>query len=103
MSSDPALDRAREISRAHSGSLLAKPNVVAVGLGYLEGSPTELTRVVMVEQKMPLSALAEDEIVPSEIDGLQVEVRVVGEVSAQGGAEAQGSLDEPDDPEVGTR
>lgn len=83
MSSDPALERAREISRAHSDSLLAKPNVVAVGLGYLDDSPTELTLVVMVEQKMPLSALAEDEIVPSEIDGLPVEVRVVGEVSAQ--------------------
>jgi hypothetical protein len=83
MSSDPALDRAREISRTHSNSLLAKPNVVAVGLGYLEGSPTELTLVVMVEQKVPLSALAEDEIVPREIEGLPVEVRVVGEVSAQ--------------------
>jgi hypothetical protein len=88
VSSDPALDRAREISRAHSDSLLAMPNVVAVGLGYLEGSPTELRLVVMVEQKVPLSALAEDEIVPSEIDGLPVEVRVVGEVSAQGDAES---------------
>lgn len=84
MSSDPALERAREISRAHSDSLLAKPNVIAVGLGYLEGSTSELTLVVMVEQKVPLSALAEDEIVPSEIDGLPVQVRVVGEVSAQG-------------------
>ncbi len=90
MSSDPALDRAREISRAHSDSLLAMPNVVAVGLGYLEGSPTELTLVVMVKQKVPLNALAEDEIVPSEIDGLPVEVRVVGEVSAQGDEESQG-------------
>jgi hypothetical protein len=84
MSSDPALERARAISRAHSDALLAKPNVVGVGLGYLAGSPTELTLVVMVEQKIPLSALAEDEIVPSEIEGLPVEVREVGEVSAQG-------------------
>jgi hypothetical protein len=91
VSSDSALDRAREISRAHSDSLLAMPNVVAVGLGYLEGSPTELTLVVMVEQKVPLSALTEDEIVPSELDGLPVEVRVVGEVSAQGDVEIQGS------------
>ena len=89
MSSDPALERAREISRAHSDSLLAKPNVVAVGLGYLEGSTSDLTLVVMVEQKVPLSALAEDEIVPSEIDGLLVQVRVVGEVSAQGEEESR--------------
>ncbi len=87
MSSDPALERAREISRAHANALLAKPNVVGVGLGYLKGSPTELTLVVMVDQKVPLSALAEDEIVPSEIEGLKVEVREVGHVSAQDGAE----------------
>ena len=90
MSEDPALDRARQISRAYSDSLLAKPNVVAVGLGYLEGSTNELTLVVMVEQKVPLSALAEDEIVPTEIDGLRVEVRVVGEVSAQEEPENEG-------------
>ncbi len=86
MSSDPALERARQISRAHSDTLLAKPNVVGVGIGYQKGSQSELTLVVMVEQKLPLSALAEDDIVPSEIDGLPVEVRVVGVVSAQGEA-----------------
>ena len=90
MSEDPALDRARQISRAHSVSLLAKPNVVGVGLGHREGSATELRLVVMVERKMPLSALAEDEIVPSEIEGLPVEVRVVGEVSAQEAPENRG-------------
>lgn len=89
MSTDPTLERARRISRGHSDALLAKPNVVAVGVGYREGSPSELMLVVMVEQKLPLSALAEDEIVPSEIDGLPVEVRVVGDVSAQGGVESQ--------------
>ncbi len=87
MSSDPALERAREISRTHSNALLAKPNVVAVGLGYLNDSPSELTLVVMVNQKVPLSALAKNEIVPNEIEGLPVDVRVVGEVSAQDGAE----------------
>jgi len=90
MSTDPALERARQVSRAHSDALLAKPNVVAVGVGYREGSQSELMLVVMVEQKLPLSALAEDEIVPSEIDGLPVDIRVVGEVSAQGEGENQG-------------
>lgn len=87
MSSDPELERAREISRAHSDELLSKPNVVAVGLGYQEGTESQLTLVVMVSHKVPLSALAEGEIVPSEIEGLPVEVREVGEVSAQGAAE----------------
>jgi hypothetical protein len=43
----------------------------------------------MVSQKVPLSALAEDEVVPGEIEGLPVDVRVVGEVSAQGEVENQ--------------
>ncbi len=86
MSLDPALERARQISRAHSDTLLAKPNVVGVGIGYQKGSQSELTLVVMVKQKLPLSALSEDEIVPREIDGLPVEVRMVGEVSTQGEA-----------------
>lgn len=91
MSSDPALEHARQISRAHSDSLLSKPNVVAVGVGYQEGARTELALVVMVEKKLPLSALADDEIVPREIEGLPVEVRVVGEVSAQGESDNLGN------------
>ncbi len=43
--------------------------------------------MVMVNQKVPLSALAKNEVVPNEIEGLPVDVRVVGEVSAQDGAE----------------
>ncbi|MDK1045817.1 MAG: hypothetical protein QGM45_09065 [Anaerolineales bacterium] len=90
MSTEPALKRARQILRTNSDQLLAKPNVVAVGVGYRAGSPSELVLVVMVKQKLPESALAEDEIVPSDIDGLPVEVRMVGEVNAQMDASNQG-------------
>ena len=90
MSTEPALKRARQILRAHSDRLLAKPNVVGVGVGYRKSSPSELALVVMVQQKLPESALAEDEIVPSDIDGLPVEVRMVGEVNAQMDASNQG-------------
>ena len=90
MSTESALKRARQILRAHSDRLLAKPNVVGVGVGYRESSPSELVLVGMVKQKLPESALAEDEIVPSDIDGLPVEVRMVGEVNAQMDASNQG-------------
>ena len=40
--------------------------------------------------EIPESALAEDEIVPSDIDGLPVEVRMVGEVNAQTDTSSQG-------------
>ena len=81
------IEQARQISRSHSEELLAKPNVVAVGVGFQEGSTTELALVVMVKRKVPNSALTGDEIVPREIEGLAVEVREVGEVSAQAGTE----------------
>ena len=90
MSTEPALKRARQILRTNSDQLLAKPNVVAVGVGYRDGSPSELVLVVMVKQKLPKSALAEDEIVPSDVDGLPVDVRMVGEVNAQMDASNQG-------------
>ena len=90
MSTEPALKRARQILRANSDRLLAKPNVVAVGVGYRDGSPSELVLVVMVKQKLPKSALAEDEIVPSDVDGLPVDVRMVGEVNALMDARNQG-------------
>ena len=61
-----------------------------MGVGYRKSSPSELALVVMVKQKLPESALAEDEIVPSDIDGLPVEVRMVGEVNAQTDASSQG-------------
>lgn len=83
MSSESDLERARQISRANSDMLLSKPNVVAVGVGYREESQTDLVIVVMVERKLSRTALAEDDLVPNEIDGLPVEVRVVGEVSVQ--------------------
>ena len=90
MSTEPALKRARQILRTNSDQLLAKPKVVAVGVGYRDGSPSELVLVVMVKQKLPKSALAEDEIVPSDVDGLPVDVRMVGEVNAQVDTSNQG-------------
>ena len=90
MSTEPALKRARQILRTNSDQLLAKPNVVAVGVGYRDGSPSELVLVVMVKQKLPKSALAEDEIVPIDVDGLPVDVRMVGEVNAQVDTSNQG-------------
>ena len=83
MNAEPELERARQISRAHSEELLSKPNVIAVGVGFQEGSRSELALIVMVQQKLPKSALTEEEIVPHEIEGLPVEVREVGDVTAQ--------------------
>lgn len=85
---------ARRISRAHADSLLAKENVVGVGVGYREGSESDLVLIVMVNRKLPVDVLSEDDLVPSEIEGIQVEVRAVGEVRAQ--EVNQGGINETD-------
>lgn len=101
MKPDPqALEAARQVSRAHARQLLAKANVVGVGVGQREGGA--VTLVVMVERKLPREQLAEADLVPSEIEGLPVEVREVGELKADGdrpaqtGSNAKGGRDETD-------
>lgn len=86
---DPTLpqDAARvmEVKRAHEGELLAKANVVGVGVGYRQRgnqSTPEIALVVMVTQKLPPDRLAPDDLVPSFIDGVPVDVQEVGEITA---------------------
>lgn len=101
MSHDPqVLEAARNVSRAHARDLLAKANVVGVGVGQQQGG--SVTLVVMVERKLPRSQLAEADLVPAEIEGFPVEVREVGELKAdsvgrqQAGPNAIGGRDETD-------
>jgi len=80
---DQALDHARAVSRANADRLLAMANVVGVGVGYRGGARQELALVVMVKQKLPRTQLREEDLLPQEIEGIPVEVRVVGELRAQ--------------------
>ena len=83
MTPEQALEHARAVSRANADRLLAKANVVGVGVGYLSGARQEVALVVMVKQKLPLAQLREEDLLPLEIDGVPVEIRVVGELRAQ--------------------
>jgi len=61
--------------------LMRKPNVVGVGIGLRqqEGKPTsEPVIVVSVTRKIPLSQLASGDVIPREMDGVPVDVQVVG-------------------------
>jgi hypothetical protein len=78
------MPRMSEVSRAkdkHRGLILAKPNVVGVGIGYRErkGSPTEeLVVIALVERKLPKAGLEPEEMVPIELDGVFTDVIEVG-------------------------
>ena len=84
---DAAYARASRIKETHSAELLAKANVVGVGVGLRSrgGAQTQdVVLVVMVTQKMPPRMLAEEDLIPLEIEGVPVDVQAVGELRASG-------------------
>lgn len=79
------IERAQAAKTAHAAELLELPNVVGVGLGLMRTGGVrgdEIGLVVMVERIVPEESLTPDERIPSEIDGVAVEVRVAGKVVA---------------------
>jgi hypothetical protein len=83
--SQQATEKAQAVRQAYEQELLAKPNVVGVGVGIAErrGQPTgEVGLVVMVEKKVPREQLAPQDIIPPEIEGVPVDVQEVGRIRA---------------------
>ena len=80
-----AVAKAREVKEAYSASLMAKANVVGVSVGFREqgGRRTDqVALVVMVDRKLAPSALSPADQIPSEIDGVPVDVQYVGRIEA---------------------
>lgn len=79
-------DQAREAQSHYQEDLLAKNNVVGVGVGYKEShgvNTGEVAVVVLVEEKKPLAALRDEDLIPRELDGLRTDVVEVGFLRAQ--------------------
>ena len=80
-----AMERAQAVRRAHEEALLARPNVVGVGVGLVRrgGALTgEVGIVVMVAHKLPPDALDPADRIPAAIEGVPVDVQEVGEIRA---------------------
>lgn len=73
-----AYANARRIKKTHEASLMAKPNVIGVGIGLVAGS---VALVVLIKKPLEKTKKPKDQI-PGEIEGLPVEIRVIGEVKA---------------------
>lgn len=83
--SDQAMQRALEVKRRHERELLRKANVVAVGLGHCTrgGVQTkEVCIVVSVKNKVPLSKLKPQDVIPAQIENVTVDVVETGEIRA---------------------
>ena len=77
--------RARAVKQAYASQLMAKANVVGVGVGFCQrhGQRTDqVGLVVMVNRKLPAAQLAPEDVIPHEIDGVPVDVQEVGEIRA---------------------
>jgi hypothetical protein len=84
---DPAIEteRARRIKQVHGEQLMAKANVVGVGIGQrvVGGQRTrQIGLVVLVHKKLPVDLVAPEDVIPNEIDGVIVDVQEVGNLNA---------------------
>lgn len=79
-----AAEKAQAVKQAYQDTLMAKKNVVGVGIGlrHRNGQRTdELGLVVLVSKKVPQAFLDPQDIIPSEIEGIPVDVKEVGALS----------------------
>jgi hypothetical protein len=79
----PEVLKAAQIRSRHEAELLRYPNVIGIaeGLRTRRGQPTgEPCLVVYVERKIPRARLGKSEILPSDIEGVPVDVVEVGKV-----------------------
>jgi hypothetical protein len=79
-------ERILQVLKKHKSDLLAKPNVVGVAIGFQQQaglSTQNLALVVMVEKKIPSSLLSPEGQIPASLDGVPVDVQVIGQIKAQ--------------------
>jgi hypothetical protein len=80
-----SLEAIRQVRQRYQDELMAKANVVGVGIGMRQqlGEQTgEPALVVMVSRKVPVSLLAPEDIIPASLDGIPVDVQEVGDLRA---------------------
>jgi hypothetical protein len=76
---------AKYMKRQYLQSIMAKPNVVGVGIGYKETSKKrseDICITVLVRRKLPVAALPPTSLVPRELEGVVTDVIEVGDLRA---------------------
>lgn len=78
-------ERAASVKEAYEEQLLAHSNVIGVGVGLREreGELTdEIVLVVMVTKKFARTEIEPEDLIPSRIQGVPIDVQEVGEITA---------------------
>jgi hypothetical protein len=79
------IEQVKAVKAAHEKRLLSKANVVGVGVGMRRRGDRvtdEVCIVVSVRQKVPSEQLSPADRIPTEIDGVPVDVQATGEIRA---------------------
>ena len=85
--SQVSYEQAKAVKEAHETELMRKANVTGVGVGLQKRGGVYTDRiaiVVMVDRKVSAARLAPEDVVPSQIDGVPVDVQEVGQIIAGG-------------------
>ena len=80
-----AIELIGKVKRRHEAEILAKKNVVGIGIGFKQRAGVEsdeLSLVVFVSQKLPDETLSPEDRIPLFLDGVPVDVREVGKIKA---------------------
>lgn len=80
-----ATQRAIRVKHAYQDQLMTVKNVMGVGVGFRKKGgvrTNEIAIVVMVNDKYPPEQLGAQDLIPAEIEGVPVDVQVVGEFKA---------------------
>ncbi len=81
MPTPEAIARAQAVKAKYERMLMQKQNVVGVGVGLQEtaGRPTDTVCIVVsVRQKLAPDQVAPQDMIPSQLDGVPVDVRATG-------------------------
>ena len=79
----PVFEEAIQAKSLHKSTILTKPNVVGVGVGYKmvgEDKTDELSIIALVREKIPIAGLLPEALVPSELEGVRTDVMEVGDL-----------------------
>jgi hypothetical protein len=92
MPADDEMKRVMEVQQRYEHYLLGKPHVVGIGVGFAAegGQPTpQVALVVMVDRKLPPQEVPPMDRIPSQLDGVRVDVQETGGFEAFNSAVAQ--------------
>ena len=85
MCENPEISQIQAVKAKYEGELLRKRNVVGLGIGFREkdGKLTDqMVLTVMVRRKQPWFLLRPRDQIPTELDGVPVDVKEVGTLRA---------------------